>query len=571
MRLLFLFLLNLFGISIHFKMTKNIPFRWIAIAISASTVLALSACVKDLKIKKIAGIEWNPEFAVPLVYSSITAKDVMVATYKGGSLTEDQDHFITLVYRGNLLSLTAADFVKFPDQSVNNSLDITSASALLLNTPGTVSIPFSQNITLSTGSGGSRIDTLYLKSGMLKIQVESDIDNNGSIAISIPGATKNGIAFSATLPLTYNGGSVTTSTVQADLSGYRIVTSSPAPPDNQLQINCNMTFTGASGSATAGDQIRFTESFSNLQFSKLYGYINQPLLSPNADTVLVDLFNNSIGGGTFTLADPKFRVFITNSYGLPILANFGLFQGYNQNRTPSTYNILGAGIPNPLPIGSPTIQQIGQSILTNFELNKDNSNIVDIINNTPPYVIYQINALANPAGVAPPSAPNFVLDTSNFKVDMEIEMPLYGTAKGFTVQDTVESFTFEDATHLDYLLLRTSIDNGFPCDVKIQVYFTDSVFNKLDSLVTGSDPIILSAAPVDANGRVSAPSSKTTDVVLEKERISKLNKLKYMLVKADASTNNNGQTNVRIYSDYSLAVKIGADAKVNFTINPNGQ
>jgi len=550
-------------------MNKSFGVAKTILVLSVCLLFALSACVKDLKLKKIAGIEWNPEFAVPLVYSSITAKDVMVASYNGGSITEDSDHFITLVYRGNLLSLKASDFIQFPDQTASNSLALTALSIAALNGTGSINLPFSQNFTINTVNGSSRIDTMYLKSGLFTISVSSDIDNNGSIAISIPGATKNGIPFSATLPLNFTGTSPVTSTVSVDLSGYRIVTVAPTPPENQLQIDCNMTFTAASGSAATGDQIQFKESFSNLQFSKLFGYISQPLLSPNADTVLVDLFNNSLGGGSFTLADPKFRIIISNSYGLPILANFGVFQAFNQNRTPSTYSILGAGIPNPLPIGSPTQDQIGQSVVTSFELNKDNSNIVNIINNTPPYVIYQINAIANPAGVAPPSAPNFMLDTSNFKVDLEIEMPLYGTAKGFTVQDTVDSFTFEDASHLDYLLLRSNIDNGFPCDIRIQVYFTDSLYNKLDSLVTGSDQIIMAAAPVDANGKVSAPSSKITDVVMEKDRITKLKNMKYMLVKADAQTNDNGQTNVRIYTDYALSVKLSADAKINLTINPN--
>ena len=45
--------------------------------------------------------------------------------------------------------------------------------------------------------------------------------------------------------------------------------------------------------------------------------------------------------------------------------------------------------------------------------------------------------------------------------------------------------------------------------------------------------------------------------------------MKYMLVKADAQTNDNGQTNVRIYTDYALSVKLSADAKINLTINPN--
>ena len=542
---------------------KKKTFYFAGIIACIISITLVSSCLKDYDLKKLAGVEWNPDLAAPLAYSSLTIRDILAKTDKNGNFSIDAQNFVTLVYKGNLLSLKAEDFLVFPNQNTSNSFTLSAAeqAALLL---GTVTVPFSQVISFNTGSN-TKVDSLLLKGGKFLFSLTSDFQHSGSITLTIPTAIKNGNPLTMTIPVIYSGSIVNISD-SVDLTGYDINMTTASPAYNQIPVNISLTMTNSGAPVTPSSSLSFVCSLNNIKFHKLFGSIDQQVLSPDADTVNVDIFNNSLGGGTFTLVEPKFIVTISNAYGVQIFANFQKFQGYNSNRNPSTIDILGSGIPNPLPIPSPNISQLGQSILSSFTLDKNNSNIVNAINFAPPYVIYQLSS-----GTIPPVAPNtnFVLDTSYFKVDMEIELPLYGTGFGFTVQDTLENVTFELTDQVESFLLRTFISNGFPCEVKVQVYFADSLFNRLDSLMTSLDPsqqIIMAAAEVDGNSRVTGPpKEKTTDVLLTLDRVKHLKSMKYLLIKGEGmSTNNAGHNgpNVKIYSDYLLSVKMGAQAKL---------
>ena len=516
------------------------------------------SCMKDMKLKKIAGVEWNPTLAVPLIYSNITVKDILYAADKSNAFSIDANNFVTLIYKGNLLSLSADEVLNFQDLSTFFDTTLSPADVALLNVSG-VTIVMNETITLPM-TGNSRADSLFLKKGTLTASISSFLPNSGSLTISVPSSVP---VMSITLPFSYSGSSPVVATDSISLAGAEFILN----PVNQLPVTFALTLNSSATPATTFDNVHIDFSINGIKFSKLFGYIDQQILSPYSDTVAVDIFNNSLGGGTFTLVDPKMFVYISNSYGVPIQANFDIFQGYNINRTPTTFDILGPGIPNPLPINSPGITQVGQSVSSTFALTKDNSNIVSVIDDTPPYIIYKVFSKSNPSGPPTPPNTNFVLDSSNFKVDIEIQLPLWGTARGFTLQDTLENFSLPDAENIDFFLLRLHVENGYPCDVKVQVYFADENYSRLDSLITSAVPVILISADVDGNGVVTGPPKvKDLDFLIEKERMAQLTAMKHVLVRGDAYSTNNAQTNVKIYANYRLFLKLGAKTKLHLKL-----
>lgn len=199
---------------------------------------------------------------------------------------------------------------------------------------------------------------------------------------------------------------------------------------------------------------------------------------------------------------------------------------------------------------------------TSFTLTNANSNVFGIINNKPQQLVYKIDALSNPSGV---NATNFVIDTSKISLDMEVNLPMYGTAKDFSVQDTFD-FKFANADKIETCMIRTSIVNGFPIDVQMQVYFTDENYNVLDSLLLPNQ-LVLAAASVNlTNGAVNNAQQKTTDIDLDATKIMHLNQTKKILVRATATTLNGGNTNIKIYDFYKLDVKLGAIAKMRLSM-----
>jgi hypothetical protein len=394
----------------------------------------------------------------------------------------------------------------------------------------------------------------------LNIFTASDFNHSGSLLISIPSAVKNGVPFQTTIPLNPNSNSNN----NYDLSGYKFDMTLGNTTTNKFQILYKLTLTNSGNPTTTTNKVSVQVSFNNNQFDIIHGFIGQIPLSPYDDTVLVKLFNNSFGTGVFRLVDPYMEVGINNSFGLPISGTFAYLKGYNPISN-LTFDISNApGVPNPLNIPTPTI--IGQTATSSFNLTNANTGglMTDMINEQPKNIIYKLNSFSN---TPLPSIRNFVIDSSQFTIDMNLYLPLHGRAFDFIFQDTLD-FKFDKISELDNVLIRTYINNGFPIDIYVQAYFvyhdtTTNVTNYLDSLVVPSQ-IFMRSANIDlASGRVTSPSSKTTDVVADRIRMARISSANKVLIRATGASTNNGTPNVKIYSDYTIEVKIGVQTQIN--------
>lgn len=547
------------------KISKNKKLIRLLVSLFFAAVLisVIPSCIKDnFELDKLMKTEWNPNIAVPLVYSSLTIEDLLAKNDNGGLIVVGSDNFCTLVYRGNLLSLSAAELITIPDQqSPPFSAALSPGQISAFTFAGTITVPYSQTITFDTGLNGPKMDSVSFKAGSITLSLNSDFKYSGQIKVTIPGAKKNGLVFSQTIPFTYTGTVPVLSNVTYFLSGYNFDMSNGGSSFNEFIVNYEVTLSGSGAPVAPSDQMTITQSMSGMKFDKIFGDIGQMSLSPDADTVEFSIFKNLLGTGSFTLVDPRVKVLISNSYGAPINASLSQFNGF----TPGLGSYAITGSPNPLPILSPDFSQIGQVLTDSFTLNNTNSNIATVINNTPKFLIYQITSQTNPAGGI--IHDNFVIDTSRFKVDMEVELPLYGTAMDFLLTDTIAfEFTETLPDEVESALIRTYNSNGFPFDVDMQVYFVDSLYTKLDSLVIPNQLILKSGNVNFSTGIVTSPSQTIYDAVLNKTRLLNLKTSKHLLIRANASTTNGGATDVKIYSDYKLDVKIGLQVQVKAKI-----
>ncbi len=542
---------------------RKISWRGGYFLIALIFVFTTTSCVKDnFELDKLAGIEWNPNWAIPLVYSSLSIEDMLVKKDSQGLIVIDADNFCTLMYRSNLFSLIAADLIDIPNNQPSPliaSLDAGQVSALGL--AGTVTVPFSQTITFDSGVNGPKVDSMFFKAGSIDVSLNSDFQYSGQIKIILPGAKKNGVVFTKIIPFTYSGSTPVISNASYDLTGYDFDMTNGGTAFNEFIANFEVTLSGSGNPVTTSNQIVLNLNLNNMKFDKIFGDIGQMSISPDVDTIDISVFKNVLGTANFSLADPRIKVWISNSYGVPIDASLSQFEGY----TPGTGTFPITGSPNPLPIQSPNFSQIGQVLTDSFTLNNSNSNFATVINNTPKFLIYKINSLTNPAGGTTHN--NFVIDTSRLKVDMEVELPLYGTASNFVLMDTI-SFEISETLpdEVESALIRTFNSNGFPFDVDMQVYFVDSLYTKLDSLVIPNQLILQSATVNPGTGIVTSPSQTTYDAVLTKPRLDNLGGSKYLLIKAIANTFNNGTTNVKIYSNYKIDFKLGLKVQVKAKI-----
>jgi hypothetical protein len=223
----------------------------------------------------------------------------------------------------------------------------------------------------------------------------------------------------------------------------------------------------------------------------------------------------------------------------------------------------------PFTIEAPSFSEIGQSKFTVFTVSGENSNIADAIEIKPDLVTYGVRAAADPGSATERN--HFVLDTSRIDVDYEVIVPLWLSASELSFDEDSLDFDFEEdfgdvSDHINSLTFRVEVDNWLPLDVDFQVYFLDDLYTLIDSLfesperILGSDPESL-----DADGRITSPENKVTEIVFEKEDLDKLQPAKYMKFSADLATTDQGQPPVKIYSYYTIDFKLAIRA--NFRLN----
>jgi hypothetical protein len=324
----------------------------------------------------------------------------------------------------------------------------------------------------------------------------------------------------------------------------------------QNTLNANLSFSLKKGSnpVNTSDSIGIQVDFKDLKFKRIFGKFADFVLTPEPDTVGISIFETAMGLGTINVDNPKLTTKIKNSFGVHIDASFNIFQGYNEKLTPATIDFSGPGVPNPLAIQSPSF--VGQTTLTQFSLDKLNSNITNVINSQPRAVIYKLQAKTSTINSG------FILDTSKFEVEMEVDIPLSGSINNFIFRDTVD-YTFDKADKIESILFRTNVTNGFPFETGVQVYFANANAVVIDSLVKDKAyELLLTAAPVDATGKVisGATSFKQSNLSLDASTLAKLNSVRKFIIEARASSTNQGL--MKIYDNYKLDVQLGVKAKL---------
>lgn len=545
----------------HLKIKKPQTYLLGINVIALLSILLIVSCFdkRDFEFDKIAAFEWEPNVAAPIIKSTLSMKD-LISGADTNVLVEDASNFLSIVYRASVFSERADEIISIENQNVNSSWTFPT---------GTITDSATFNYTISTtftSPNGERFDSIYIKSGALLFNLNGNLNHNGRLRIIIPTVKKNGMIFRKNIMYNYNNTLPVVTNNSYDLSGFTISFGA----DNKLNINFSITVYADANPNNSPYTLNLNEAFQNIKFHKIFGYIGKRSFSINQDSVDFDIYQNNIDG-SIQLEDPKLNIYIRNAYGMPINVNFTKLDAKSSVNPPYIVPITGSGLPNPLLIQAPTFAQIGQSILTKISLSKTNSTIVQAVNMSPNYLDFLVEALSNPNG-NPATDQNFVIDSSKFEVDIEAELPLYVSASGFKLQDTVDFDLGDDIDEVEWVILKVYTSNGFPLDVSMQIYFADSLGNKLDSLLTSIDQIISSGIVGPAPSyKVITPTEKHLSIQINQQKMDNLLKAEKLIILANLSTTNNGVDKVKIYSDYEIDVKLGVQAKGKISANPNKQ
>lgn len=523
-------------------------------------LVPLASCIKseDFDFDKLKEIEWNPTLAVPLVSSDLSIMDMIKQTGDSSNFTVDGQGFVTLVYKDRLYSINPMEKFTIPSTtfSFSHTFSAVEANAIAAGTP--FSLPFTQEIKL-TPADSIRIDSLIYTKGDFTVTITGNVTNNGSIALGIPNAKKNGVALNTTITPLANGVN------SVDLSGYKFDLTKVAGKPSTFLLSATLTIAQAPANTLSGKTITFNFAQHTDNIKSVSGYLGRFYLVDDKKTININLFNNAFKIGKFNLVNPYFIFTFHNSIGLPLNLRFTQLTG-ESSEDGSTISLVGnPGIPNPITIQTPLYSDINPAVSTiridNVGTSGAISNLLNVLK--PGNIIYNFYSLTNPSGDV---SENFLRDNSKLDIDVEFGLPLHGSVENFAIQDTFD-FKFDNIDEIESLLFRTYIENEFPLEAKMQVVFTDANFVRLDSLVTSNVPseqIIIPAGEVNlTTGVLTQAKTKTTDFIYPKARITKITGAEKILVKAILNTTGaSSNTNIKIYDTYKMKVKLAAQAEI---------
>jgi len=454
--------------------------------------------------------DFNAEYALPLFNSDISLQDIISNNTDNTTLTVDQDGQLTLNYKGALLRRSAADIFNFTAAFV--PIEVTDTVYHISNED--FEIP-----------GSIEIDFLNLKRGEISILFESNIPEDLTVNVMIPQFIKDGVPYTRSFDTPYDGSlPIQDSFLGDNLTGYQI--------DGSGDTLITVLYDAILADGTKVVLPTFTVVLTNLEYDYAEGFLGNDIYDIGKDTIEIDFFENW-EQGIVNFEDPKFKLTAFNSFGFPLDANFLNIDviGIAGERLSLESNSINEGVA----VGYPEIDQVGETIETNFDFTKSNSNIIEVLGVGPAAVEYELDGEPNPD--LSPNSRGFMTDSSAIEVQMEVELPLNGYTFGFAIRDTfdIDLSSYDNVNQAEFKLVT---ENGIPLGLDLEVSFTDENFNIIDVLSTEDDNNYLAPAPVDMNGNVNGIAEKIIIDTFDTERFSKLSSAKKILIRTSFSTTN---------------------------------
>jgi len=546
--------------KLHLRVKKILKkaFTVILLGILIST-LTLSCLDKKMDFDDIEESEWNSEWAIPLINSEFSIQDIL--NQEDGVVQIEEGGLIKLVYESNdLLSIQAAEQIGVPDQDMNSEQDF-----ILPDIPpgieNSITLPF--NLSFSTDTTHQRADSSYFKTGNFEMFIETNLNKESAYCIiRYPSILEKDSRemLQHEFDLNYTGGLINREAF-ANLDNYIFIYNSENNQQNMLGAEVIITYTSDDNTILPDYYFHMNTVITDITYSDLFGYLGQYDYTLE-DTIYFDVFSSNTSGSLIINPEAiQFYITAHNSYGMPIELTISEFLARHSGPEPVTKDIFlfGEGNPAIIELNYPNYSQIGQFRVTN--INTSESNIAEVIEISPDEIQIIVAGVSNPENDS--TVLNFVQDTSSFHMDIRLELGLHGTINSFEIQDTFDLELNTDAIDLATFMISTV--NRFPIDADLQIYFVDSVYTVLDSLITKEDQMVFNGADIGPPPelRIIEPVDPyAVSIVLDEAGLRQINDATNMILKASLQTTDGQEA--KIYEDYTIAIRLGVIAGVPY-------
>lgn len=498
------------------------------------TLIFLSSC--ELAQVDEFSSEAQPEFAVPLVSGSFTLEEILDNFDEYTEIEIDADGLIHLRYYGQVLEQTGNEILQGIKDSIPNFL-------IFLDT--------SQTIPLQTVSGLD-IDLISIKSGRMDaFFICHSFTETVEVRFEIPELIRpNGTSYDLNLTIPYNGSgqSCFPLPLSTDLAGYELRPSADGltlrydarlPDDTRVELDQPLIW-----------------PINDLVFGYAEGYLGQYIQEGIRDTIEIEFFENWVQGEVY-FEEPTIGINIENSFGMPARSQARLFDILTADG--QTLPLTGPPITDGIDFAYPTINEVGQVKSTFFEFDSDNSNIDVVLGSQPIGIDYIVDAVVNPD--MDTSITGFITDTSRYRVFLDVDLPMYGSASGFVALDTFD-LNFADLTEVASVEFKSVTTNETGVEIAVQGYFLGNNGQVIDSLFEGSEAALVAAAAVDSEGYVLEPNKAIEFATFDAVRFGNIRSARQLAIRVYFSTVNNGSESIRLLKDQKVDVGVGMKVKL---------
>ncbi|MFC2110209.1 hypothetical protein ACFLRU_05260 [Bacteroidota bacterium] len=407
--------------------------------------------------------------------------------------------------------------------------------------------------------------------GTMSIEFNSTFDATVTLTIEIPSFTKKSDDAVYTETVVLNGAG--TQTVNIPLNEYNgNFTHNGTAFDttvNSVVINLDANFEFSAGNVLdATDAVSYSATLAGASTEVVYGDFGQEGFSVSSTSISLDFFEN-FGDGNITFASPEMKISATNDYGFPIgvdLSNITASNGNNAEDVTLTYT-GDQSLANTLIIDG--VANFGDAPNVNADkvLDKNNSNIDDLLSIKPTSINLNVSGTANPIN-GNPNENFYATSNSGLNVNLEITVPMDVKFENLSLDEVVDFDSAEDLDDLNGVTLTLKVDNKIPLTGKLDLLFLDSQGNELSPQPSINTTTLFEAAPVDGNGKSNGTKTTNSTIEFSDADINIMKSAKQISVVFTLDSPS-GQDSVNLLGTDELTIYIGLIADAQITTEDN--
>ena len=515
----------------------------------------VGACdFSSIELDKVQGPTFKNTFALNLGSIQYSASE-LVETIEDETLQvqEGDDFSLTFIHQDTSFFDDIADFIVL-EEDISNSDTYT---------PFDVSIPAqgSENVVVLptetfdfefNSDGDEKIDSTFFKGGRLEYTLSSpfnvQIDYVFTL-IDVLDDSNNPVRFTNTLTE-----SETSKTESISLRGLKNVAERVGDA-NIFNVSLDMTFTIPAGRAiNAAEEMSIELSFRNPEFSAIFGDFGSEPVDVQEDTTTFDSFDEFNDGGLF-LRNPSITMDFVNLFGIELGVSLDGVKSVDGSGVER--ELSGSVVDDLQFVDAPNDTQIGTAVNSSFSIDISNSNIDELLNNTPENLIFSVTATPNPVGSD--NLNNYLFDSSYIEIRTRVEIPLDFRMDGFS-KDFDLDLSGNDIDGADSLIINARVVNELPLNGSLDLSFRDANGNELYQIAAID---LIESPSIGSDGRAVDASESNASVRLDDEGIAAFLDAEEIIATVNVFTfdSENG-TFVQIFSDYNLEIFLTAEGTV---------